>query len=251
MQLSMRRVSAALMIRVGILTVAAISIAACHTEVAVRASMRAISEAANSPSPPDRALALQISVETPSADACRQLAIALPQRAKTYGMEAVGIQCINNESKHLVEFTSDVPLVVIPNSSSALRSPVTGNVMFKAFITTFKHVMRERRLGRGYTLTLLYNQALFGSLQADLAKEDPPQKFDLSDIHLSLDLENDLGTNEVVQLSSAFVGRIPIVNSTADLLAPRQSTNATFSDVAVADFGKQGHRILVSFYPAD
>jgi len=123
--------------------------------------------------------------------------------------------------------------------------------MFKAFITTFKHVMRERRLGRGYTLTLLYNQALLGSLQADLAKEDPPQKFDLSDIHLSLDLENDLGTNEVVQLSSAFVGRIPIVNSTADLLAPQQSTNATFSDVAVADFGKHGHRILVSFYPAD
>jgi len=251
MQFRMRRLGSALMIQVGILAVTAVSLAACHTEVAVRVSTRAISEAANTPNPPDRTLALQISVETPSADACRRLASALLQRAKTYGMEAAGIQCVNNESKHLVEFSSQVPLVVIPNSTSALRSPVTGNVMFKAFITTFKHVMRERRLGRGYTLTLVYNQALFGSLQTDIAKEDPPQKFDLSDIHLSLHLENDLETNEVVHMSSAFVDKIPVVNNTADLLTPQHSTNAIFSDVAVADFGKHGHRILVSFYPAD
>ena len=251
MQLRMRRPAAELMIRVGILTVTPISLAACHTEVAVRTTMRAISEAAKAPSPPDRTLALQISTETPSADACRQLASALPQRAKTYGMEATGIQCVNNGSEHLVEFSTDVPMVVIPNQSSALRGPVTGNVMFQAFITTFTHVMRERRMGRGYSVTLLYNQVLFNSLQADLAKEDPPKNFDLSEIHLSLDLENDLRTNEVVQISSAFVDRVPIVNSTADVLAPQRSTSATFSDVAVADFGKHGHRVLVSFYPAD
>ena len=251
MQLRMHRPGAELMIRVGILAVTSISLAACHTEVVVRASMRAIFEAAETPSPPDRALALQFSVETPSADACRQLAGALPQRAKTYGMEATGIHCVNDGSRHLLEFSSEVPLVVIPNNSSALRGPVTGNVMFQAYITTFKHVMRQRRMGRGYAVTLLYNQALFSSLQADLAKEDPPQKLDLSDIHLSLDLVNDLLTNEVVQISSAFVDKIPIVNSTADVLAPRQSTNATFSDVAVADFGKRGHRVLMSFYPAD
>jgi len=247
----MCRLGAELMVRVCILGVTSISLAACHTEVAVRASMRAISEAATAPSPPDRALALQISIETASAEACRQLAGALPKRARTYGMEAAGIQCVNNESKHLVEFGSEVPLVVIPNNSSALRGPVTGNVMIKAYVTTFKHVMRARRMGRGYALTFLYNQALFSSLQADLAKEDPPQKFDPSDIHLSLDLVNDLVTNEVVQISSAFVDKIPVVNSTADVLVPRQSTNATFSDVAIADFGKRGHRVLMSFYPAD
>ena len=251
MQLRLRRPVAALMIRAGILAMTLISLAACHTEVAVRTSTRAISEAAKAPSPPDRALALQISIETPSGDACRELASALSQRAKTYGMEATGIQCVNDESKHLVEFSSDVPLLVTPNNSSALRGPVTGNVMFQAFITTFQHVMRERRMGRGYALTLLYNQALFASLQADLARENPLQKFDLSEIHLSLNLENDLRTNEVVHLSSAFVDKIPIVNSTADVLAPQQSTNAIFSDVAVADFGKRGHRVLVSFYPAD
>jgi hypothetical protein len=213
--------------------------------------MRAISEAAKTPSPPDRALALQVSIETPSADACRQLASALPQRAKTYGMEATDIQCIDNESKHVVGFRSEIPLVVTPNNSSALRSPVTGNVMFQAFVTTFTHVMRERRLGRGYTVTLLYNQALFASLQADLAKDNPPQTLDVSEIRFSLDLDNDLRTNEVVQISSAFVDNNPIVNTTADLLAPQQSTSATFSDVADADFGKRGHRVLVSFYPAD
>ena len=251
MQLRIGRPGAELVMRVGILAVTSISLAACHTDVAVRASTRAISEAANAPGPPDRALALQISIEVPSADTCRQLASALPQRAKNYGMEATGSQCVNNGAKHLVEFGSEVPVVVVPNSSRVLQGPLTGNDMFEAYITTFKHVMRERRMGRGYTLTLFYNQTLFRSLQADLAKEDPPQKLELSDIHLSLDLENDLGTNEVVQLSSAFVDNIPIVNSTANVLAPRQFTNAAFSDVADADFGKRGHRVLVSFYPAD
>ena len=251
MRLRIGRPGAQLMIRVAILTVTPILLAACHTDVTVRASTRAISEAANAPGPPERALALQISIETPSADTCRQLASALPQRAKTYGVEASGSQCVNDGSRHLVEFGTEVPLVVVPNSSSALRSPLGGSVMAEAFITTFKHVMRERRMGRGYTLTLFYNQALFDSLQADLAKEVPPQKFDMSDIHLSVDLENDLGTNEVVRLSSAFVDKVPVVNSTANLLASRQSTDATFSDVAVADFGKRGHKVLLSFYPAD
>jgi hypothetical protein len=251
MQLRMGCPAIGLMIRVGILAVALVSLAACHTEIAVRATTRAIAEAATVPSPPERALALQFSIETPSADACRKLASAVPQRAKVYGLQAADAKCENSGSEHSVEFSSDVRLVVTPNNSSALNEPVQGDVLFRAFITTFTHVMRERRLGRGYALTLLYNQPLFASLQADLMKEDPTERFDLSDMRLSLDLRNDLTSKEVVQISSAFVGPEPIVHSTSFVLAPQQSTNATFSDVAVADFAKRGHMTVVSFYPAD
>ncbi len=251
MPLRMRHPAAGLMIRVGILPVALASLAACHTEIAVRAHTRAMAEAATAPNPPHRALTLQFSIETPSADACRHLASALPQRAKAYGLEAADVKCENSGSEHSVEFASDVPLVITPNNSSAVSGPVQGDALFRAFVSTFTHVMRERRLGRGYALTLLYNEPLFSSLQADLAKEDPAHVIDLSDMRLSLDLQNDLRSNEVVQVSSAFVGSDPIVHSTSFVLAPQQSTNVTFSDVAVADFGKRGHMSVVSFYPAD
>lgn len=251
MQLRMRYPAAGLKVRVGILAVALASLAACHTEIAVRAHTRAIAEAATTPSPPERALALQFSIETPSADACRQLASALPQHAKAYGLQAADVKCENSETDHSVEFSSDVPLVVTSNKRRDLNGPVEGDVLFRVLVATFTHVMRERRLGRGYALTLLYNQPLFASLQADLAKENPKEQFDLSDMRLSLDLQNDLRTNEVVQISSAFVGPDPIVNSTSFVLAPQQSTNAIFSDVAAADFAKRGHMTLASFYPAD
>jgi hypothetical protein len=251
MQLRIPYPAAGLMIRLGIIAVALVSLTACHTEIAVRARTRAIAEAAEAPSPPDRAMQLQISIETPSAEACHQLASALPQHAKAYGLDVEDIKCADSESGHLVEFSSNVPLMVTPNKHGVVKEPVPEHALFRAFVATFSHVMRERRMGTGYALTLLYNQPLFASLQADLAKEDPRHGFELSEMRLSLDIENDLRTNEVLQISSAFVGDDPIVHSKSFLLAPQQSTSATFSDVAVADFGKRGHMTLASFYPAD
>lgn len=251
MQLRMRHPAAGVMVRGGILAAALISLTACHTDIAVRARTRAIADAAEAPGPPDRFLILQISIETPSAEGCRQLASALPEHAKAYGLDAEDIKCVENGSEHLAEFSSNVPLTVTPNKRGVVKAPVPEHVLFQAFVATFSHVMRARRMGTGYALTLLYNQPLFAALQADLAKQDPTQPLDLSEMRLSLDIENDLTTNEVLQISSAFVGEEPIVNSKSFLLTPRQSTIATFSNVAVADFGKRGHMTLASFYPAD
>jgi len=111
--------------------------------------------------------------------------------------------------------------------------------------------MRARRLGTGYVVTLLYNEPLFASLQADLKKDDPLHGIDLLETHLSLELENDLRTDEVVKIASAFVGGDPVVHSTFYALTPQQSIDAIFSDVAVADFGRRHYMTLMSFYPAD
>jgi hypothetical protein len=246
-----RRYAAGLTVRVGILTIALVSLAACHTDIAVRARTRAIAEAAEAPNPPDRDLALQIRIETPSADACRRVSSALPQRSKAYGLDAANIKCVNSDLGHFVEFSAKVQLVVTPNKSGVIKGPIPDNILFQAFVATFSHVMRARRLGTGYTVTLLYNEPLFVALQADLSKADPLHGFDLSEMRLSLDLENDLTTNEVIQISSAFVDGDPVVHSNSYALAPRQSINAVFSDVAVADFGKRHYMALASFYPAD
>ncbi len=251
MQIKLRYAAAGLTVRLGILAVALVSLTACHTDIAVRASARAIAEAAEAPNPPDRALVLQIRIETPSADACHQVSSALPQRAKAYGLDATNIGCVNSEFGHFVEFSANVPLMLTPNKSGVIKGPVPDNVLFQAFVATFSHVMRTRRMGTGYTFTLLYNQPLFVSLQANLSKDDPLHGIDLSQMHLSLDLVNDLTTNEVVQVSSAFVDGEPIVHSNSYALGPQQSINAVFSDVAVADFGKRHYMTLASFYPAD
>jgi hypothetical protein len=251
MQVRLCYPAAALGIRGGILAVALVSLTACHTDIAARARTRAIAEAAEAPNPPDRTLLLQFSVETPSADACRRVSSELPQHTKAYGFDAANIKCVNSEFGHFVEFSDNVPLVITPNKSGVVKGPTPDNVLFQAFVGTFSHVMRARRMGTGYTLTLLYNQPLFVALQADLAKADPLHGFDLSEMHLSLDLENDLTTNEVAQVSSAFVDGDPIVHSNSYSLAPQQSINAIFSDVAVADFGKRHYITLASFYPAD
>jgi hypothetical protein len=238
-------------IPVAILVVALVSLTGCHTDIAVRARTRAIAEAAEAPNPPDRALVLQIRIATPSADACRQVSSALPQRARAYGIDATNIKCADSEFGHFAEFSTNVPIVLTPNKSGVIKGPIPDNVLFQAFVATFSHVMRARRMGTGYAVTLLYNQPLFASLQADLAKENPIYGFDLSQMHLSLELENDLGTNEVIQISSAFVGGDPIVHSQSYALAPQQSINAIFSDVAIADFAKRHYMTLASFYPAD
>lgn len=227
-----------------------VSLAGCHTDIAVRAHTRAIAEAAD-PLNPVRVLVLQFAIETPSAGACRRISRALPQHAKTYGLAPTNIKCENSQFKHIVEFSSDVPLEITTNKSSVIQEPVPNNVLFRAFVATFTHIMRARRLETGYVLTLLYNEPLFASLQADLKKEEPLNAVDLSGTHLSLDLENDLGTNEVVQISSAFIGRDPIVHSMPYELAPQQSVDFVFSDVAVANFAKRHYMTLTSFHPVD
>lgn len=251
MQVEARHPGRVVTIRGGILALSLISLSACHTTVAVRASTRAIAEAAEAPSPPDRHLALQFSVETPSAAACQRVSAALPQRAKAYGLAPANIKCVDSATGHDVEFAADVPVVVTPNKSGVVKAPMPEHVLFRAFVATFSHVMRERRMGTGYAVTLLYNRRLFAALQAELAKEDPRQDLMLPDVHLSLDLVNDLRTNEVAQVTSAFVAGEPVVHSKAYTLAPDQSINAIFSDVSVADFGQSHFITLASFYPAD
>lgn len=251
MRVGMRCSGRGVLLRLSMLAVAVVSLAACHTEIDVRARTRAIAEAAEAPNPPERSLALQFSIETPSTDACHRVSGALPQRGKAYGLEPSNIKCVDSETGHFVQFNADVPLLMTPNKSGAVKGPVPHNVLFQAFVDTFSHVMRARRMGTGYTLTLLYNEPLFAALQADLMKEDPLHGFDLSEMSLSLDLTNDLGTNEVAQLSSAFVGEDPVVHSNSYSLVPQQSINAVFSNVAVADFGKRHSMTLASFYPAD
>ena len=224
-------------VRAATIALTLLALAGCKSEVTALLRLRDIMDAVAGRGPQPEAT-LQIALEVPTAEECRDLSPKLSERAEPYGLTPQNINCTSRGMDNFIKFRSTVPVIV-----QSTHANLQGKQLFAIAVRNVPSSKNQ------YFVTLLYNRDAFDRLQVSLKKENLMYGFSFTDMKLSLELDNDTRNEEAVHTGSAFVDGRPVIFWNEFRLKPRQLVDVRFSNVAVANFEKTFSNNLITITP--